>query len=253
MNIIKIISIILIIIICLLGVEFIIKFKRNINKNIEDIRKSLLTRITIIIIFIVILGIVSFINIFISTKPTIIKGINNYDKDYYIDKYGNDLDSNLSIFPDDIKNKNNSTFVSSMHTSLFDTDGYIILKVKYDLDEFYKEINRIKNISMNINSCDKDNKVVTNNIKYDETSYKYPSYITIDGFGYTYEYCLINKDKLEIIYIYLSYPYTNNSNYKEYLKKDKSYYKKDTLNLYSMYNHSFDNGNSFIEYNDCEK
>ena len=89
-------------------------------------------------------------------------------------------------------------------------------------------------------------------LKYDDKSYEYPAYITIDGFSNKYEYALLDKNNLKIIYIYLSYPNINDINYNMYLKKDKSYYSNaNSLNLYSMYNHSFDNGKSYMEYNDC--
>ena len=69
----------------------------------------------------------------------------------------------------------------------------------------------------------------------------------------TYEYALLDKDNLQIIYIYLSYPSINNKKYNKYLKKDKSvYFWLSTWDLYSMYNHSFDNGKSYVEFDDCK-
>ncbi len=179
-------------------------------------------------------------------------GIENYDKDYYIKEYGGDLNSNLSIFPDVKEKLKDAEFSSSFQTNLFDSDGYILLKAKYNKDDFDKEIDRLKKLKITIyEECKSNADSYTNYIKYDEKSYKYPAYITIDGFGHTYEYALIDKDNLEIIYIYLSYP-KNNKKYKKYLKKDISSYDKiDTLDMYSMYNHSFDNGYTFIEYSDC--
>ena len=64
----------------------------------------------------------------------------------------------------------------------------------------------------------------TNYIMYDENSYDYPSYITIDGFSNNYEYALIDKDNLKIIYIYLVYPDIKNEKYTGYLKKNKKIY-----------------------------
>lgn len=253
MNIMRIIIIIVIVLIIILGIEFFVKIKKNENKEIDTIRKSLLTRISIITTLIIILGICSLINILLSHKRDIRNGIDNYNKNYYIEKYGDDLDSDLSIFPDRNNHSINASFSSGMLTYSFDTDGYIVLKIKYELNDFEEEVNRIKNLSITIKSSCKDNSdEYTNYIKYDEESYNYPAYIAVDGFDSTYEYCLINEDELEIIYVYLAYPNTNNSEYKEYLKKDKSNYSKsDTLGLYSMYNHSFDNGKSFVEFDDC--
>ena len=172
----------------------------------------------------------------------------------YLENYLEDLDSSLEIFPDNKNNFINATFKSSLQTNLFDTDGYIILKTKYNKIDFDNEINRLKNISMTIKEkCYKDSKEHTNNIIYDEESYDYPAYITIDGFAYIYEYALINEKDLEITYIYLSYPTTNNDNYSKYLKKDKSKYNgnNENLKLYSMYNHTFDNNKTYVEFDDC--
>lgn len=210
--------------------------------------KNLFIIIIVIVILLIIIMSILFINHYDN-----ISGIDNYDKSYYIKEYSGDLDSNLSIFPDNKINLVDATFESSFKTGLFDSDGYIILKTKYNKNDFEKEINRLSNLNITIlSSCNKNAKKYTNYINYDETSYKYPAYVTIDGFANTYEYALINKNNLEIIYVYLSYPNKNNSNYKEYLKKDKSVYsKKNTLDLYSIYNHSFDNGKSYIEYSNC--
>lgn len=129
----------------------------------------------------------------------------------------------------------------------------ILLIAKYNKEDFDNEVNRFKELNVTIRAnCQENADSYTNYVRYDDTSYKYPAYITIDGFGHTYEYALINKEKQEISYVYLSYPTNNNKKYKDYLKKDVSLYAiENTLDRYSMYNHSFDNGNSFVEYNDC--
>ena len=190
-----------------------------------------------------------------SLSPTKeINGIDNYDKNYYIKEYGGDLDSNLSIFPDDKNILKDASFISSFKTNLFDTDGYILLVSKYDKEDFDNEIERLKELNMTIyENCRKKSKSFKNSVKYDTESYNYPAYITIDGFGSTYEYALINEDELEISYIYLSYPSTDNRAYYKYLKTDKSIYSKDNkMKMYSMYNHTFDNGYTFMEFNDCK-
>lgn len=214
-------------------------------------KQSILTFIPVFITIIIIVITVMILNI-TSTKE--IEGIGNYDKNYYLNNYKEDLDSNLSIFPNKKNNFINGVFKSSLQTNLFDTDGYIILKTKYDKDTYNSEINRLKDIHLTISeTCKKDARKYTNYIKYDESSYDYPAYITIDGFAYIYEYALINEDDLEITYIYLSYPTTNNSNYRNYLKKDKSKYNSnnDNLKLFSMYNHTFDNNKTYVEFDDC--
>ena len=203
--------------------------------------------IIISIIFLSLLGIFIFNNLKSSNNV-----INYFDKEYYIKKYGGDLDSNLSIFPNDI-NSLDSKFSSKLKTGLFDTDGYILLTINYDKEKYDKEIERLSKLNMIIKeTCYSNSKSITNYVKYDDKSYEYPAYITIDGFSNKYEYALLDKNNLKIIYIYLSYPNINDINYNKYLKKDKSYYSNsNSLNLYSMYNHSFDNGKSYMEYNDC--
>ena len=63
MNLLKIIEILNIIIILIVGIDTIIKFKQSEGKKIEDIRKPLLIRIDIIIILTIIISILSIINI----------------------------------------------------------------------------------------------------------------------------------------------------------------------------------------------
>ncbi len=209
--------------------------------------------IVIIVIVISIILIIGFSFLVHPFNPDEINGIENYNKEFYIKKYGGDLDSNLSIFPDDKSILIDPEFSSSFITGLFDTDGYILLISKYSEENFDKEIERLSNLKMVIKStCHENASEYTNNVKYDDLSYSYPAYITIDGFGSTYEYALINEKDLEIIYVYLSYPSIKDSKYNKYLKKDKNEYSKNnTLNLYSMYNHTFDNGRSFAEFDDC--
>lgn len=191
-----------------------------------------------------------FLSILLFDHTEEIVGIDNYNKEYYIKKYAGDLDSNLSIFPDDITNMINPSFFSSFSEGLFDSEGYILLSAKYTEEDFNSEVKRLSDLEMSISNC--NGSFYDNHIKFDENSYNYPAYITIDGFGNTYEYALIDKEKLSINYIYLSHPNINNTKYIEYLKKDKNeYLNANTPDKYSMYNHSFDNGSSWTEFNDC--
>jgi len=63
MNVLKIVNILLIIILLIYGIDTIIKFKKNENKKIEDIRNSFVKRINIIMILTIILGIITILNI----------------------------------------------------------------------------------------------------------------------------------------------------------------------------------------------
>jgi transcriptional regulator with XRE-family HTH domain len=177
---------------------------------------------------------------------------NNFDKNYYIEKYSGDLDSNLLVFPDKItKSMKDVKFSSSLKTGLFDTDGYIILEYSLDEENFKKEKERLSNLSITIENY--DGKKYTNKIRYDETSYNLPAYITIDGFDSAYEYALLDDNKKRIYCIYLSYPNIVNKKYKKYLKKNKKkYLTNDSVKSYSIYNHTFDGGKSYVEFSDKE-
>lgn len=218
------------------------------SKIILVVILCLIASIIMRVLFVIGLVLLSFLG-----KYDTVEGIDNYSKYIYLNEYGGDLDSELSIFPEDSSNMQNAFFTSSLKTSLLDTDGYIILRAKYNDEMFENEIERLSDINITIyESCSSDSNYYTNNIKYDNSSYNYPAYITIDGFSHTYEYALIDRENKEIIYMYLSYPGENVSKYKEYLKRDESEYsKKDTLELFSIYNHSFDSGKSYMESMDC--
>ena len=188
-------------------------------------------------------------------KPTKLSGIDSYDKSKLIKEYGGDLDSSLAIFPDDVTKLINPEYKSSFQTHLFDSIGYIILSTNYSEEDFEEEIKRMEGLSATITkTCKPNSETFTNTVRYNDGMYDLPVYLTIDGFGSTYEYALIDRDNLKITYVYLSYPNTNNKEYYDYLKKEKSWYSNtDTTHLYSMYNHSFDDGASYAEYDDCNK
>ena len=241
--------------------------KEKSNETLEEVlseyyqvksKKNKMELIIVLIVFLLVIIVVGFFAILSITSPRLLKpadvrnGLENYDKKYYIKEYGHDIDTNLSIFPDDETKFFDATFLSSLDRDLFDTNGYIILQVSYDEREFKREIERISSLSMTINEkCYPNSKTFINNVKYDKDSYDYPAYITIDGFANVYEYALVDKEKLKITYVYLAYPNVKNKVYAEYLKKDKNEYSKsNTLGQFSMYNHSFDKGKSFVEHDE---
>ena len=172
-------------------------------------------------------------------------GTENYDKAFFEEQYGGDLGSTLMIFPDSLEGKGETSFSSSLKTGFFDTDGYILLECTMEEAEFQKEIQRLSSLKATIT----DGKTsVTNDVLYDETSYRYPAYVTCDGFDSTYEYALIDEESHRIIYLYISYPNVTNLHYAKYLKKNPLAYTKDGLDSYSMYYHTFDGGQSYIGY-----
>ncbi len=174
--------------------------------------------------------------------------IADYDKAIVIEKIGGDLDSDLSVFPDEVS-AGKAEYSADFKSNAFDTDGKMILECTYDTDQFADEISRLQGLSMTI---EYDTEQYTNTVLYDEGSYAYPAYITIDGFGNTYEYALIDKDNSRIVYIYLAYPDKEIlQQYSDYVKKDLSVYdEENTWDAFSMYNHSFDGGESWVEFDD---
>ncbi len=63
MNIFGILTIVLLVVLIVLGIEFMIKLKKSEGKLIEDVRKPLINRLNIIIILTVALSIVTIINV----------------------------------------------------------------------------------------------------------------------------------------------------------------------------------------------
>lgn len=171
--------------------------------------------------------------------------ITEYDKTVILDRFGGDLDSNLSIFPDGIaEDAKVQLFETEFQSGLFDTDGKCILVCRYQEDQLQKEIERLSSLEMDIVNLGGKERY-TNPIRYDESSYRWPAYVANAGFGNTYEYALVNEEFNEIAYLYLAYPDPNHFPYPEYLLLDVSAYEEEnTWDAFSMYNHSFDGGRS---------
>ncbi len=203
--------------------------------------------------FLMVIGLVLFVE---SAPFENQSGIEGYNKTEILENYGGDIEGGLFVFPNDTDDMIEPTFVSSLKTGFFDTDGYIILRAKYDKEDYLAEIERLSNIECSVLCSDSTGtKTITQQIRYDEESYALPAYITVDGFDYTYEYALVNEETCEIAYVHLSYPeYVNLRDYEEYLKLDKSEYEiEDVLNHFSIYSATFDGGESWIEYSDQEQ
>ncbi len=180
-----------------------------------------------------------------------ISGIENYDKSYYLENYGGDLDTGMFVFPDSESKMLDAEFVSSLKTGLFDTDGCIILNAQYDEKAYLQELERLSSIECTISFKGQE---VTQQIVYDEESYALPAYVAVDGFDGMYEYALVNEKAYTVTYVLLSYPNVFKlSEYQEYLKKDTSKYEiTDVLNQFTIYAYSFDGGQSWLEHSDMQ-
>lgn len=168
----------------------------------------------------------------------------NYNKKKIVEEYGSDIDSALFLFPDDLQAMTETTFVSNLRSGLFDTDGYLVLKSKYSIDDYETEVARLagtKCVVMGTESA----------VRYDTESYALPAYVAVDGFDYVYEYALVDEKNCEITYVLLSYPeYDDLSEYKECLKLDISEYEiEDALNQFTIYARESEDGN-YVEYLD---
>lgn len=177
-------------------------------------------------------------------------GINNYDKEYLLEKYGSDLDSGLFVFPNDAKNAATVEYESALKTGMFDTDGYIFLSATYEDDEFKKEVERLSEIScMVFETNHEDSDYHIGNIIYDTENYNFPAYVTSDGYSSVYEYALIDNENKRIIYVLLSHPDIANDEsgtiQTEYLKKDVNAYdlkNESPLERFSIYSFCFSKG-----------
>ena len=227
----------------------IMQYLENLNKDkVRKIRRVMLPIILLMAIILLPLLCAAIITMF-HWSNTETSNVTDYNKSVILEEYGGDLDSNLSIFPDEsLITESNSSYTCNASMGILDTDATIILECDYNDTQYEQEIERLKNLQMTIKHGEEE---YTNYVIYDEESYNYPAYITIDGYSYTYEYALLDNNKNRIIYIYLAYPRVEAFNWNEYLKKDKNVYDNDdTFSCFSMYNHTFDGGESYTEFDD---
>ena len=179
--------------------------KKPVHKRLETAGKILAAIIGVAAFAFMIRGIalVTLLILAESGPADILKGIESYDKKMILETYGGDIDSGLFIFPDSIDNMIEPTYISSLKTGLFDTDGYVILHTKYEEEKYREEVGRLSQIECSISFKEE---TVTQKVKYDTDSYALPAYVTSDGFDSVYEYALVNEEANEISYILLSYP-----------------------------------------------
>ena len=178
------------------------------------------------------------------------EGVGQYDLAAIRARYAGNLDSSLAVFPScETLAKADATYLANLQSGLFDTNAEIFLDCVYSDEETYlAEVDRLSSLFMTISFREER---YTNYVLYDETSYLYPAYVTIDGFGHTYEYALLIAERQEIVYLYLSYPgEAQFSRYGNYIKIDRSVYGQASMSDFSMYNHSFDGGKAYIEFDD---
>lgn len=201
-----------------------------------------------------ILLIVVFVPLFASCSENYVteNDVTQYGKHHFYDVWGGDIDSALLVFPDSIsENANVSAFFHRYQTGLFDTSGEIFLQYTLPEEEFNNEVLRIADISVTIydRTIFNKNNSVTNKIRYDGDSFGFEAYVASDGYCSVFEYALIDRDSFTITCVYISYYDSATTKINaEYLKKDKKEMKDCGLGGFTIYAHSFDNGNSYEEY-----
>lgn len=143
-------------------------------------------------------------------KPSVTKyGITSYDKNELIKEFKDDVKADFELLPDNKDAITDSSYVSTLNTTFNGTQGFIILRAKYDEEDYKSELERIKSFSPSL----------------DEESYEYPAYVLLDGKDKTYEYALIDEDKMAISYVILVDPnIAEMKSYKEFLKLNKNLY-----------------------------
>jgi len=170
-------------------------------------------------------------------KPAIrTEGIDNYDKAYLAEEFSADMTTNFFLFPDDLDNAEEADFCYEYKTGLFDTEGSFFLTAVYSDEEYAREEERLSGITCTVNDGRADH---TQAVKYDETMYRYPAYIAIDGYADDYEYALMDADNNRIIYVVLGYPDPEElSEYSDYLKTGPGAYDtedENTLERFCIY------------------
>ena len=143
-------------------------------------------------------------------KPSVTKyGITSYDKNELIKEFKDDVKADFELLPDNKDAITDSSYVSTLNTTFEGTQGFVILRAKYNEEDYKVELERIKSISPNL----------------DEESYEYPAYVLLDGKDKTYEYALVDEDKMSISYVILVDPnIAEMKSYKEFLKLNKNLY-----------------------------
>lgn len=165
------------------------------------------------------------------------EGIEKYDKQAIMEKYGGDMCTALYVFPDSTDKMIDAEYDSYFFYGLLDTDCYIVLKATYSDEDLEAECSRLADIDCTV---EYNGESYYQEIRYDEDSYNYPAYVAVDGYSHEYEYALIDEADNEIIYIYFSYPDTTLKHIDEdYRKIDEGAYtiEGSTLDQFNIYYH----------------
>lgn len=129
--------------------------------------------------------------------------IRNSTKVTDLNKYGSfrkyNLLGNLEIFPQSIpEGLIDGQYYFEYKEGFLDSECQIYLRCCYDILTYKKEIERLTQIEATYQ--DK-----TQKIHYDEKNFNKPAYVTVFKNDGSYEYALLDKENLSIIYIFVQW------------------------------------------------
>lgn len=113
------------------------------------------------------------------------------------------------IFPSDAGGDAVKDFYFMKNSSLLDDTIVLYEKCSFDSDAYEAEVDRISRIQYGWFDADdsfmRDDYTSTSEIKYNDSDFIHPAYVTVWRKGYCCSYALLDSDNQEITYVYLQY------------------------------------------------
>lgn len=131
--------------------------------------------------------------------------------------------SDYLVFPESIpESAENVKYYFEHVEEILDPAIQLYLEYELSKEDYDAEIQRLKNIKgYNANTNDYTDE--KNAIKYDDTNYIFPAYVSInDSFDCSFEYVLMDEEQNRLIYIYMTH-----IDSKSRIKFDTSYLSKE--------------------------
>lgn len=103
----------------------------------------------------------------------------------------------LLIFPEEVPGSATNVEYYYKYESGFNRPMcQIYLYCQLDKQDYNNEMERLSNLSYASQTGE------TKTVHFDETSFAFPAYVTIEGYDFCYEYALVDEENSAIIYIY---------------------------------------------------
>lgn len=152
----------------------------------------------------------------------------------YVDSLDCVVKYDLCIFPSNVDEEAIKEYYFKKESSLMDDTVVIYVKCKYGSEAYEAEVDRISRINYGIFDADdsfmRDDISYAGEIRYTESDFNYPAYVTVWLKGTCCSYALIDKDNQEVVYVYLQYATKTDA------KFDKDYYPQTTIDEPSIGN-----------------